>query len=119
MDSSNIGVKLYCSQGYLEREIQISKQIENARLFYLDFLSIDAEIKIVLLDTTDYTKVSPGVTYGLPFLRNGFVILPADTSIGAVKSMYALFVNTASEKIISNLKNAGFEYKDALNFMVA
>lgn len=118
LDSTDKGVKLYYSQGYLERGIQISKQIENARLFYLDSLSIDAEIKIALLDTTDYAKVFLGVPYGLPFVRNGFVILPADTSIGAVKSMYAPFANTASEEIISNLQNAGFEYKDALNFMV-
>ena len=118
LDSTEIGVKLYYSQGYLERGIQISKQIENARLFYLDSLSIDAQIKIAMLDAADYAKVSPGVPYGLPFVRNGIVMLPADTSIGAVKSMYAPFANTASEEIMSNLKNAGFEYKDALNFMV-
>lgn len=118
LDSTDIGVKLYYSQGYLERGIQISKQIENARLFYLDSLSIDARIRIALLDTTDYAKVSTGIPYGLPFVRNGFVMLPADNSIGAVKSMYAPFANTASQEIISNLNNAGFEYKDALNFMV-
>ena len=118
LDSTDIGVKLYCSQGYLERGVQISKQIENARLFYLDSLNIDVEIKIALLDSTDYAKISTGLPYGLPFINNGLAFQPADTSIGAVKDMYAPFANTASKKIISNLQDIGFEYKDALNSMV-
>jgi hypothetical protein len=97
LDSTDIGVKLYYSKGYLERGIQISKQLVNARLFYLDSLNIDAKIKIALPDTADYAKVSPDGPYGLPFVRNGLVMLPADNSIGAVKSMYAPFANTASQ----------------------
>ena len=118
LDSTNVGELVYYSKGYSERGVLISKQIENARLFYLDSLSIDVQIKIALLDTTDYNSISEGTPYGMPFVNNGLIFHPADTSIGAVKSMYAPFANTASQEIISNLKNVGFEYKDALNFMV-
>lgn len=118
LDSTNVGELVYYSKGYSERGVLISKQIENARLFYLDSLSIDVQIKIALLDTTDYNSISEGTPYGMPFVNNELIFQPADTSIGAVKSMYAPFENTASQEIISNLKSVGFEYKDALNFMV-
>lgn len=118
LDSTNVGELVYYSKGYSERGELISKQIENAKLFYLDSLNIDVQIKIALLDTTDYNSISTGVPYGLPFVNNGLIFQPADTSIGAVKSMYAPFENSVSQEIISNLKNVGFEYKDALNFMV-
>ena len=118
LDSTDVGTLLYYSKGYLTRGVQISKQIENARLFYLDSLGIDVQIKIALLDALDYSKVSFGIPYGLPFIRNGLVMLPADTSVGAVKDMYASFAQTASEDIISNLENVGFGYKEGLSRMV-
>lgn len=118
LDSTNAGELVYYSKGYSERAELISKQIEKARLLYLDSLGIDVQIKIALLDTVDYAKVTTGLPYGMPFVNSRLIFQPADTSIGAVKSMYAPFANTASQEIISNLKNVGFEYSDALNFMV-
>jgi hypothetical protein len=118
LDSTNVGELVYYSKGYSERAKVIGKQIENAKLFYLDSLNIDVQIKIALLDTTDYNSMTLTLPYGLPFVNNGLIFQPADLSIGAVRDMYAPFAGTASDKIISNLNNAGFEYKDALNFMV-
>lgn len=118
LDSTNVGELVYYSKGYLDRAELMSKQIENAKLFYSDSLNIDVQIKIALLDTTDYNSISTGLPYGLPFVNSGLIFQPADISIGAVKEMYAPFESTASQELISNLKNAGFEYKDALNFMV-
>jgi hypothetical protein len=117
LDSTDIGATLYYSNGYLSRGIHISKQIERVKMFYFDSLGIEVEIKLALLDTVDYAKLSLGVPYGLPFVNNGIAVLPADTSIGAVKSMYAPFANS-DEEMIENLREAGFEYKDALNLMV-
>jgi hypothetical protein len=54
----------------------------------------------------------------MPFEEHGWIMMPADTSIGVVRDMYAPFGKTASENIIANLKKAGFNYKDALNHMV-
>lgn len=118
LDSTNVGELVYYSKGYSQRGELISKQIENAKLFFLDSLNIDVQIKIALLDTIDYNSISTSLPYGMPFVNSGLIFVPADTSIGAVKSMYAPFANSASQEIISNLKNVGYEYKDALNFMV-
>ena len=118
LDSTNAGELLYYSEGYSERAEVISKQAERIRLFYFDSLGIELKITIALLDTVDYAKVSSPYPYGLPFVSDGLIFQPADTSIGAVRSMYAPFAKTASKKIISNLKNAGFEYGNALNYMV-
>ena len=118
LDSTNVGEVVYYSTGYSERAELISKQINNARLFYLDSLNIDVRIKIALLDKIDYSSMTLDLPYGLPFVNNGLIFQPADMSIGAVRDMYAPFASTASDKIISNLNNAGFEYEDALNFMV-
>lgn len=118
LDSTVLGEVVYYSKSYLERAEKISELIKRANEFYSDSLGINAKVEIALLDTVDYNIVSPNVPYGLPFVNRGLIFLPADTSIGAVKDMYAPFAKTASEKIILNLKNAGYEYNEALNQMV-
>ncbi len=118
LDSTVIGELVFYSKGYLERGESISKQIKKSIMFYSDSLEINGQVEIALLDTTDYNKTSPNIPYGLPFVNDGLIFLPADTSVGAVKDMYAPFAETASEEIISNLKNVGYEYSDALNSMV-
>ena len=118
LDSTNVGELVYYSKGYSERGDLISKQIENAKLFYSDSLNIDVQINIALLDTTDYNSISTGLPYGLPFVNSGLIFLPADTSVGTVKDMYLPFAGTASDEIISNLENIGLDYETALRRMV-
>ncbi|MEM9723378.1 MAG: hypothetical protein AAGA10_29180 [Bacteroidota bacterium] len=119
LDNTDTGEKVFYSKGYLARGNAISQQIEKARIFYLDSLGIEVELSIALLDTADYNKVSPGIPYGLPFVSfENLVFLPADTSLGAVKEMYAPFKETASEAILSSLRKVGFAYEEALRRMV-
>ncbi len=118
LDSTRAGVTLYYSEGYKARGEMISEAVENARLFYLDSLGIDVSLKVALLDTADFTRVSPGNPYGLPFINDGVIMLPADTSLGAVKSMFAPFGDKASAEVISNLNDIGFTYAAAVNHMV-
>lgn len=118
LDSTTLGEVVYYSKNYLGRAEKVSELIKRANIFYFDSLGINAEVEIALLDTVDYNIVSPNVPYGLPFVNRGLIFLPADTSIGAVKGMYSPFAETASEKIILNLEDAGYEYNEALNQMV-
>lgn len=118
LDSTEIGELAYYSEGYLDRAELISMEIERARKFYLDSLGIEVEVKIALLDTNDYNTLSLRIPYGLPFVNNGLIFLPADTSTGAVKDMYAPFSGSISEEAKSILNSLAMDYAAALNRMV-
>ena len=118
LDSTNVGELVYYSEGYLDRAELISIQLKKARTFYLDQLGIDVKVKIALLDTIDYHKVSHPIPYGMPFVNNKLIFLPADISTGAVIDMYAPFSNAISEEAKSNLKDLEMDFGNALNRMV-
>ena len=118
LDSTEVGELAYYSEGYLDRAELISLEIERARKFYLDSLGIEVEVKIALLDINDYNKISHPIPYGLPFVNSRLIFLPADTSTGAVKNMYAPFSGSISEEAQSTLNNLGMDYGAALNRMV-
>lgn len=118
LDSSVVGEIVYYSEGYRRRAEAMGKQINKVNRFYSETLGIDVHIKIALLDQADFRKVLTEEPYGLPFITQGLIFQPADTSQGAVRDMYAPFAETASEEIISNLRAVGYDYGSALNLMV-
>lgn len=121
LDSIQTSFTAYYSKGYATRAIEMSKRIANDRSFYQDSLMIDVKVILALLDPADNAKAPiAGPPYGMPFVGDDdhMIVMPADTSTGAVKEAYSPFKKTVSANAVKKLKQAGFTYDDALNTMV-
>ena len=117
-DSLYAGMWVYYSSKYKDRAESIGHQIVASNRFYQENLGIVVDIRVAVLDSVDHQRASINLPYGLPFIRNSFVVMPADLTTGAVIDMYAPFESTASAEILADLREAGFSYADANRRMV-
>lgn len=120
VDSLEAGLWVYYSQGYEDRAEAIGRQIAASNTFHRDSLGVNADIRVALLDPTDFERAAfeDGYPYGLPFIDDGVAVLPADLESGAVIEMYAPFETTASAEILADLQEVGLSYEDAKRRMV-
>jgi hypothetical protein len=120
VDSLEAGLWVYYSHGYEDRAEAIGRQIAASNTFHRDSLGVNADIRVALLDPTDFERAAfePGYPYGLPFIDDEVAVLPADLKSGAVIEMYAPFETTASAEILADLQKIGLSYEDAKRQMV-
>jgi len=120
VDSLEAGLWVYYSQDYKDRAEAIGRQITASNSFHRDSLGVNVDIRVALLDPTDFERASfePGYPYGLPFIGDQVAVLPADLKSGAVIEMYAPFETTASAAVLADLQEVGLSYDDARRQMV-
>lgn len=124
LDSIISGYTAYYSSGFQSRAQYLEQLIFNSNNFFKQSLGIDILLKIALLDTIDYSKISSSqaTPYGFPFVEdteNGMItILPAHTEYGAVYSAYLESFQSPSDKAISNLKKIGHNPETSIPIMV-
>jgi hypothetical protein len=120
VDSLEAGLWVYYSQGYEDRAEAIGRHIAASNTFHRDSLGVNADIRVALLDPTDFERAAfePGYPYGLPFIGDEVAVLPADLTSGAVIEMYAPFETTVSAEVLADLQEVGLSYEDAGRQMV-
>jgi hypothetical protein len=81
-------------------------------------LGVRVELRVALLDPADFARALPAAAYGMPFVRGGVAVLPANLESGAVVDAYQALRPTAPIHVIEDLQSQSLSFERAAQAMV-
>ena len=120
LSSLDAGCRVFYSDGYAERAVDIGNLVSGATGFYQEKLGIEVKkLNIALLDPQDYERAGfpGGYPYGSPFVEDSVIVHPADLSHGFIRDVFSPYEKGSSPRLLAKLGAAGCDYAGALPVM--
>jgi hypothetical protein len=118
LDSLDAGVWVHYSSGHDVRAERMGRRMAASNDYFDRRLGVRVELRVALVDAADFARALPTAVYGMPFVRGGVAVLPADLESGAVVDAYQALGATATMDVIEELRSLGLSFEDAARAMV-
>lgn len=118
LDSLDVGVWVHFSRGHDVRAENMGRRLAASNDFHARHVGVRVGLRLALLDQADFVRIAPAEQYGMPFVRAGVAVLPADLTSGVVVDAFRALARTAPPGVIDELQRQGLSFDQAARTMV-
>ena len=81
-------ITVYYTKGYEDRALMLGQMLEEAKEFFEQSLGVSTDINLAVLDRSHWLQISNSRPYGVMWVWDNVIIMPATTDDGAIVSAF-------------------------------